>query len=149
MFCSNCGAEVIREGAKFCNKCGKPLEDVVGEKIIDSENTFQPVVKDNRQGVTQKVGNQNIYSTYESVPKGSFWLRVGAALIDGLILLIVNVPLNFLFLAPKMAVMMTQRRMNFSTPRFPMPFGILGIATMMSWSLIVLIINGVLLLFVL
>lgn len=38
MYCHNCGEENI-EGAKFCSKCGKPLNTDTGEKVINKKTT--------------------------------------------------------------------------------------------------------------
>ena len=48
MFCSNCGVEILREGAKFCPNCGFELskiqksESAAGPPIIDSQPKSQP-----------------------------------------------------------------------------------------------------------
>ena len=71
MFCSRCGLRV-EEGNRFCQSCGQEVGAAVIVAPTPSATVAGPV-------------SANI-SAPSSLPYGGFWGRVGAYLIDGLIL---------------------------------------------------------------
>jgi uncharacterized RDD family membrane protein YckC len=81
MICSSCGATVA-DGTAFCGSCGRPMVGYsVGQSpvIAPSAGAAFPTPVATVVGVTSYAG---------------FWLRVVAAIIDGLIL---GIPLGFIF----------------------------------------------------
>ena len=71
MFCSRCGLRV-EEGNRFCQACGQEVGGAVIVAPIPSATVAGPVSAS--------------ISAPASLPYGGFWERVGAYLIDGLIL---------------------------------------------------------------
>ena len=65
MYCSKCGHQII-EGARFCNKCGKPVwdETMKVETISDSQNQSNVQINEerlrNERIIDSNVKNQNI-----------------------------------------------------------------------------------------
>jgi len=85
MFCSKCGANVEESNA-FCSSCGQP---VAGSSVAPSVTSpvaavYPPVVPQTWQAGAQP-----------AVAFAGFWLRLVAAIIDGLIL---SIPLAPIFL---------------------------------------------------
>ena len=83
MYCQGCGAAVA-DGAAFCGTCGRPVASVsVALPLPASEAglTIPPVAL---VGVVAR-----------PMPYAGFWLRVAAALIDGIIL---GIPLVFVWI---------------------------------------------------
>jgi len=80
MICSSCGATVA-DGTAFCGSCGRP---VVGYNIGQSAPLVQSA------GAAVPVGG---VASVGAILYAGFWLRVVAAIIDGLIL---GVPLGFI-----------------------------------------------------
>ena len=78
MFCSSCGA-TVKEGSTFCGTCGKPVSDSVAQApaapaagaVVAAGGP--PIV----QGGMTAARDTGLYA--------GFWLRVVAALIDGLL----------------------------------------------------------------
>jgi uncharacterized RDD family membrane protein YckC len=84
MYCSTCGASVA-EGTAFCGACGRPI---VGYHVAAPASL--------------PVGGATVAPPYGQAPRADsilyagFWLRVVAALIDGLV---IGIPLGILFFA--------------------------------------------------
>jgi uncharacterized RDD family membrane protein YckC len=86
MFCQGCGAAVA-DGSAFCGTCGRPIAGVsVSPPLPVSEagTIIPPISPVAVVGVVAR-----------SMPYAGFWLRVAAALIDGIILAI---PLVFVWI---------------------------------------------------
>ena len=79
MICSSCGATVA-DGTAFCGACGRPI---VGYNVGQAAPVVPSVGSAAPAGGVSVVG-ANIYA--------GFWLRVVAAIIDGLLL---GIPLGF------------------------------------------------------
>ena len=77
MFCSSCGA-TVKEGSTFCGTCGKPISDSVaqapGVAGVVAAGGPPSIV----QGGMAAARDTGLYA--------GFWLRVVAALIDGLLI---------------------------------------------------------------
>src|SRR5215831_15951155 len=82
VFCSKCGAQNAPQAA-FCQSCG-------GSMRIGA-----PAVTVATPAVAYAPPAQAVYSPY-----GGFWIRVVAALLDGVIVGAVTVPLGLIFLLP-------------------------------------------------
>jgi len=70
MSCGNCGQE-IEAGARFCNRCGAPVE-------------------------AAPPGFARAATVLPAAQYAGFWLRLVAAIIDGLLLQVVTFPVSFL-----------------------------------------------------
>jgi uncharacterized RDD family membrane protein YckC len=127
MFCSSCGAQT-GEGVAFCGACGRP---VIGYKVGSSPteavagSTGLPAA-----GVATGVG----------VTYAGFWLRVVAALIDGLALAIPMGFVFFLLIISALPTLMTHppdpmRMMIAILPRLIVFLLITLAATWLYWSL--------------
>lgn len=80
MFCQSCGATVA-EGNTFCTSCGKPVVAVAATPL-PPDSVAVP-------GASVAVAR----------PYAGFWLRLVAAFLDGIILLIPTAPFALLFFA--------------------------------------------------
>jgi uncharacterized RDD family membrane protein YckC len=99
-FCNKCGAQNAA-GAQFCNRCGAPtgptpgvVPTAVGSPSASSPNpassnpaSSYPASATPYQAVAPAVG----------VGYGGFWIRVVAAIIDGIILRVVVAPVGMIF----------------------------------------------------
>ncbi|HEV3482813.1 MAG TPA: RDD family protein [Candidatus Acidoferrales bacterium] len=80
MFCSSCGA-TVKESSTFCGTCGKPISDSVAQApaapaagAVVAAGGPPPIVQDGMAAAR----DTGLYA--------GFWLRVVAALIDGLLI---------------------------------------------------------------
>ena len=79
MFCSSCGA-TVKEGSTFCGNCGRPVSYSAAQAPAGAAaggvpaTSAPPIV----QGGTAVARDTGLYA--------GFWLRVVAAIIDGLII---------------------------------------------------------------
>jgi uncharacterized RDD family membrane protein YckC len=78
MYCSKCGT-YHESAANFCSKCGSPL----GSQANTAENNpyYQNDASDGNQAYTSPISLHP-----ESVSYAGFWKRVGASLLDGVII---------------------------------------------------------------
>jgi len=99
-FCNKCGAQNT-VGAQFCNRCGTPTSLAPGVPgVVPSTAPVPPYpisAAPSYPGVAPVAG----------VSYGGFWIRVVAAIIDGIILRIVVAPVGMIFGGLGMAGMMT------------------------------------------
>src|SRR5579872_6927573 len=92
MFCSSCGA-TVPEGSGFCGSCGRPM---VGYSV------GQPAA------VAAGVGTVPIVAAPAGTLYAGFWLRVVAAIIDGILLGIPTAVIFFIFFAGAIPSLMRQ-----------------------------------------
>lgn len=92
MFCSSCGA-TVPEGSGFCGSCGRPM---VGFSV------GQPAA------VAAGVGTVPIVVAPAGTLYAGFWLRVVAAIIDGILLGIPTAVIFFIFFASAIPSLMRQ-----------------------------------------
>ncbi|MGA2358261.1 MAG: RDD family protein [Terriglobales bacterium] len=89
-FCNKCGAQNAA-GAQFCNRCGAPTNPMPGvvQTPVASPSSTSPYSASatSYQAVAPAVG----------VGYGGFWIRVVAAIIDGIILRVVVAPFGMIF----------------------------------------------------
>lgn len=83
MYCQGCGAAVA-DGAAFCGACGRPVAGV---------NLSPPLPISG--GVMPAPQVMALEAATQPMPYAGFWLRVAAALIDGIIL---GIPLVFVWI---------------------------------------------------
>ena len=79
MFCSSCGA-TVKEGSTFCGTCGKPLSDTAAQ--APATPTAGAVVATGGQPIVPG----GMAAARDTGLYAGFWLRVVAALIDGLLI---------------------------------------------------------------
>jgi uncharacterized RDD family membrane protein YckC len=82
MFCSSCGSQ-LNPGSRFCNQCGAPI------------SSAPPAAYAAQPGTTHPSG---LAAPHAGPPYAGFWLRVGAYLIDGVILAIPVLIVEFLLI---------------------------------------------------
>lgn len=92
MFCSSCGA-TVPEGSGFCGSCGRPM---VGFSV------GQPAA------VAAGVGTVPMVAAPAGTLYAGFWLRVVAAIIDGILLGIPTAVIFFIFFASAIPSLMRQ-----------------------------------------
>lgn len=94
MFCSSCGA-TVPEASGFCGSCGRPM---VGY------NVGQPAA------VAAGVGTVPMVAAPAGTLYAGFWLRVVAAIIDGLLLGIPTAVIFFIFFASAIPSLMQHQQ---------------------------------------
>lgn len=86
MFCSNCGFQTD-SGARFCQKCGTAM---AAAPVEVTPGGYVPAAAYARP----------VFPPFAPRGYGGFWIRVVAAILDGILLNAVTVPLAFFFLWP-------------------------------------------------
>jgi len=88
MFCAKCGA-TVGEGAAFCGACGQPVSGLsVGQTTTGAASAL---------GATPAYAlPPQAAATQPGVAYAGFWLRVVAAIIDGIVLSVPLVPIFLL-----------------------------------------------------
>ena len=110
MFCSSCGATVT-EGSTFCGNCGKPVSSSAAQAAVAAAaatvpaTSAPPIVP----GVMVAARDTGLYA--------GFWLRVVAAIIDGLIIGIPFVVIAVVIFASALPMIR-----NFGSEPNPNPF---------------------------
>jgi len=137
MFCSSCGAK-IAEGSAFCDACGRP---VIGYKI-GAPATEAPAVTP-AAGAGAATGGAALPAA--AVAMGTtgyagFWLRLVAAIIDGLVLAIPFGFVFFLLVASAIPFALTRppdpmRMMFLILPRLLVFLVVVLVGTWLYWSL--------------
>ena len=127
MFCSSCGAKTV-EGAVFCGACGRP----VGTAAAGSSPVAPAAAGTGFPAAPVAAGGGTKYA--------GFWLRVVAALIDGLALAIPMGFVFFLLIISALPTLMTHppdpmRMMIAILPRLIVFLLITLAATWLYWSL--------------
>jgi len=127
MFCSKCGASVA-EGAGFCSSCGQPV----------------PATSAGQSGAGTISGGAMPAARYTVARPGvlyaGFWLRVVAAIIDGILLSIPLIPLYVMTFASLIPEMMRHQDNPFELmatifPRIGFILLIYIIAAWLYWAL--------------
>src|SRR5208337_4524258 len=99
-FCNKCGAQNAA-GAQFCSRCGTPTSPTPGvvPTAVAPSNPASPysAPATSYPAVVPVVG----------VGYGGFWIRVVAAIIDGIILRVVVAPVGMIFGGLGLAGMMS------------------------------------------
>jgi uncharacterized RDD family membrane protein YckC/ribosomal protein L40E len=108
-FCNKCGAQNTA-GAQFCSRCGAPTNLAPGSPAA-AQGPFNPMP-------SSAVSASSYAPVAQAVGYGGFWIRVLAALIDGVIVRLAAVPVVLIFGGLGMA------RMTIGLPRGGL--GILG-----------------------
>ena len=98
MYCQACGAAVA-DGSAFCGACGQPVTGVSVSPPLPAEGIAMP-----SPAIVGVVA--------QPMPYAGFWLRVAAALIDGIILAIPVVFVWILLFASAMPLLAHAREMN-------------------------------------
>ena len=97
-FCNKCGAQNTA-GAQFCSRCGAPTNLAPGSPAA-AQGPFNPMP-------SYAVSASSYPPAAQAVGYGGFWIRVLAALIDGVIVRLAAVPVVLIFGGLGMAGMMT------------------------------------------
>jgi uncharacterized RDD family membrane protein YckC len=84
-FCNKCGAENVA-GAQFCARCGMPTS-------LTSSGVSAPIPNPAPPYSATAVP----YQTITGVRYGGFWIRVVAAIVDGVIIRVVVAPVGMIF----------------------------------------------------
>jgi len=101
-FCNKCGAQNAA-GAQFCNRCGAPTSPApVSSSPGLASSTFAP-----SPGSSYAATSYTAVAPVAGVRYGGFWIRVVAAIIDGLIVRVVVSPIHLLFGGLGLAGMMS------------------------------------------
>jgi uncharacterized RDD family membrane protein YckC len=97
MFCSKCGANVA-EGTAFCSSCGMP---VAGYSVGGQAGGAAPPPAGGYAPATAAPGGYapGYAAARPTVTYAGFWLRVVAAIIDGLVLAVPMVPIYLITFA--------------------------------------------------
>ncbi|HEY6303807.1 MAG TPA: RDD family protein [Terriglobales bacterium] len=95
-FCNKCGAQNTA-GAQFCNRCGAHTSPVAANPATSSLATPYSAPAPAYQPVVPAIG----------VRYGGFWIRVVAAIIDGIIVRVVVSPIHLIFGGLGLAGMMS------------------------------------------
>jgi uncharacterized RDD family membrane protein YckC len=99
-FCNKCGAQNTA-GAQFCSRCGAPTNaDAVSPAAAQAP--FNPA-----PAYAVSASASSYPPAAQAVGYGGFWIRVLAALIDGVIVRVVAAPVALIFGGLGMAGMMT------------------------------------------
>src|ERR1700687_3308850 len=87
-FCNKCGT-LNAVGAQFCSQCGAPTSPTPGVAAVSSSsNPASPYsAPTSYRAVAPVVG----------VGYGGFWIRVVAAIVDGILLRVVVAPVGMVF----------------------------------------------------
>lgn len=100
-FCNKCGAQNAA-GAQFCSRCGTPTgptPGVVPTAVSSSSNPVSPY--------SASAASYRAHAPVAGVGYGGFWIRVVAAIIDGIILRVVVAPVGMIFGGLGLAGMMS------------------------------------------
>jgi len=89
-FCSHCGAPNVA-GAQFCTRCGASTQPAAAPAPV-SPAIPSPVAASSYQPLAPQPG----FAPAGSVRYGGFWIRFVAAIIDGIIVQAVVLPLSFI-----------------------------------------------------
>jgi uncharacterized RDD family membrane protein YckC len=93
-FCNKCGAQNAA-GAQFCNRCGAPTSPTPG--VVQTPASPYSAPPASYPAVAPVMG----------VGYGGFWIRVVAAIIDGIIVRVVVAPIHLIFGGLGLAGMMS------------------------------------------
>jgi len=137
MFCSSCGAK-IAEGSAFCGACGRP---VIGYKIGEPA-TGSPAVTP-APGAGAVAGSTAVPAAVVAAGAtgyAGFWLRLVAAIIDGLVMAVPFGFVFFLLVASAIPFAMTRppdpmRMMFLVLPRLLVFLVVALVGTWLYWSL--------------
>jgi len=100
-FCNKCGT-LNAVGAQFCSHCGastSPTPGVVPTGVPSSSNPASPY--------STRVPSYQVVAPMAGVGYGGFWIRVVAAIVDGVLLRVVVAPIHLMFGGLGMAGMMS------------------------------------------
>jgi uncharacterized RDD family membrane protein YckC len=89
-FCNKCGAQNVA-GAQFCSRCGTPTAPTPG--IIPTAASSSPNIAAPAASAT----SYQVPAPVAGFGYGGFWIRVVAAIIDGVILRVVVAPVGMIF----------------------------------------------------
>jgi uncharacterized RDD family membrane protein YckC len=137
MHCSKCGATLTTTSG-FCGKCGAPIVGyAVGQAVTPS--TVAPpsaAYPTATPGYVAPVGVQVAAAAY-----AGFWLRVAAAIIDGLIISIPTAPFIFMLMFPMFAHLQTPETLQNPTaimqvilPKFFLLMVIIAVLSWLYWA---------------
>ena len=92
MFCAKCGANV-EQGKPFCGACGQP---VTGYAVGQAAASAAGVAPSGAVPGYAMPGNLPVPEAQANIGYAGFWLRLVAAIIDGIVLAIPLMPVFFL-----------------------------------------------------
>ncbi|HBP01205.1 MAG: Integral inner membrane protein [Candidatus Moranbacteria bacterium GW2011_GWE1_49_15] len=92
MNCQKCGEPIV-EGASFCAKCGTPVSGGQPEQPTQPVQAGPGLYDWLEKG--QAVASQNPAGAIPDVKYAGFWVRWAALMIDGIVIALVSVALNF------------------------------------------------------
>ena len=122
MYCSKCGT-AIPQNAAFCAACGQQVPNPTSPQ----PPTYLPPAQTEWQTTTGQL----------RITYAGFWLRVAAAIIDGIVLAIPLAPFFFIFFASLIPVIIhtqqTQDPMEIITALLPRLMLYLLLALLGSW----------------
>ena len=98
-FCNKCGAQNAA-GAQFCSRCGTPTSPTPG--VVPTAASSTPASPYPAAAISYPAG-----VPVAGVGYGGFWIRVVAAIIDGIILRVVVSPIHLIFGGLGLAGMMS------------------------------------------
>src|SRR5690242_14041054 len=110
MFCSSCGA-MVKEGSTFCGTCGKPVSDSVA--VAATAPAVGAVV-----AVSGAPIHGGMTAARDTGLYAGFWLRVVAAIIDGLL---IGIPFVVMVLLIFASALPTLRDLGATTNPNPFP----------------------------
>jgi len=100
-FCNKCGAQNAA-GAQFCSRCGAPTSPVSANPVSANPATSNPA-----SPYSAPAPAYQPVAPVMGVRYGGFWIRVVAAIIDGIIVRVVVSPIHLIFGGLGLAGMMS------------------------------------------
>ncbi|MCK4734338.1 MAG: RDD family protein [Methanophagales archaeon] len=89
MFCPKCGKEV-KEGAKFCNSCGSPIEHIKETEVTEVGKRFCPKCGAELVGGMKFCSSCGARISELGMEKADAGARFGSYIIDGVIVTVIS-----------------------------------------------------------